>query len=187
MEFHEIAHGWLQTTPNDEAIRAAKQRADDTLALSAPITMTSWWTGYLAELAAIDWLEQQGHTVTHHGGVDILPDLQVGGLGLDVKCRDVKCGRFRPHYEVSALATDLAKPAPSAMLHMVYSEQDQTLLFLGGIRTERFYTEARFIRAGQPLGSGHPAQHDNFLLPASNLTPPAALPIEQVAVDTPGG
>lgn len=178
MDFQEIEHGWVRASPTQAAIEAARARANETLAVSAPITGDSWWTGYLAELAVCEWFTRRGVEVRRNGGLDDLPDLEVAGLGgVDVKSRIIRSGGFRPHYEVTCLASDLAKRAPSAMFHCVYCKGAGSIVLLGGIRTARFFTEARFVPAGGALGSGSACQHDNFLLPAARLTPTMRMPV----------
>lgn len=174
MIFKRVANGWYAAQPSAETIAEAKREAAKNPGPSlSGYRAETVWVGFMAEAGFCVYLSERTVEYVYDGGYNGKPDFvfTVRGKDVDLKTVTVQKGHFYPHYKVSTFAAQRPR-AKSEFYFAAYESGYNRLLFLGGMPSAEFYERATLIGPGEPLGSGHIAERDNYLLTASELELP---------------
>lgn len=175
MSWDRTPEGWLAKVPTAAVIDAAKaeraRRDANHRDLFKVEPDRDWrWAGELAELGFKDWLRSVGLEFRHNGGVDDLPDFEVCGISVGLKCRTATT-RFRPSYVVNVPAEHMRR-REQAFFFCCYEKDANRMLLLGGISHSRF-REVSYLTDVPHRAAGR--FHKAWNVPAFKLTPPATM------------
>lgn len=154
----------------ERAERRARDQMQLTPRFDPDTALDEMWPGYMAEDVLCGVLADQGIPCERNGGVDALPDLQIENVGgADSKTQHIHTGPWRSSYVVG-YTPPRASPPPPYLIFNAYAPRQNVLTVLGIITSTRFFGEARQVRRGERLPSGHVAKLDLHVLPSDRLT-----------------
>lgn len=182
---------WIQFWPTAPERRRAAARAEEVYGgptpakeawmrarglTFAPPSIKHVAAGYLLEEIVERWLGDESIPYVRNGGVDDLPDFEIGARAIAVKNRvGVARGDVRHTWPtVQALRPE--------MIFGINDRDDGSVWIMGAISERDFLRERGLIRRGEDLVPGYPAKIDNWTILTSQLVAP--LPwLQDVYVD----
>lgn len=173
---------WPSIVPPPQVIAAAirRQRYGDAVKpnnLENYASLEVRAEGFVAEMIFEAWLQHRGVPYVHHGGPDYLPDFEIGGQGIAVRCCG-SLGAFTPRHTIYVFDTHL-RSAPQRFFLGCERHAGRYVL-LGGCSTEQFRTSACFAEQGEEVVRGFVASYPLWHTRVSML----AHPIEWLATLT---
>jgi hypothetical protein len=125
--------------------------------------------GFVAERLFHEWLGERGVEFTAHGGPDALPDVEIGGRRVGIRCCATKL-TWQPSYFVYVFTRHLR--VRSERFFLAFEQRTHRYLLLGGLDFDAYMAEAVFLGAGEQLCPGFVAQEDLYWRRTSDLLPP---------------
>lgn len=126
------------------------------------------WTGLAAESAVNTWLHNVGIEATWNGGVDGLPDFEVGGVGIALKNNN---GAWREGFEF-VIPAQVCKRLDDQIMFTVLDDRASLLYVVGVTTNDQFRMNSRFARKGE-MGPIRPLFNDCRIIRADQLVDPA--------------
>ncbi len=178
MTFDLTPEGWVDLrTPSPHTVERAMARIRRGDASSnfghrgMPADEHARARGFVAEAGVKHWLRSLGIAYVEHGGVDSLPDIELYGRGVGIRCGKVNGTQHMGH--------DVAVPRDQIghgddRLFCTYEAQSGRYLIVGGCSALRVRAQARLYYAGdRPRCFGKREQKvDVFVLPLRLLELP---------------
>ncbi len=132
----------------------------------------SFLDGPLFEAGFLAWLSDLEIPAKMNGGVNSLPDFEVCGERVGLKCRSVKKPPFRPEWEVNVPERHVGRDEDWIAFGAL---EPNRMMLLGFMRNADFRATARRIETGQPMHQGLPAVAETTrTIRASQLVAPRA-------------
>ena len=170
--------GWVSFEPPAGFMAAAAERAAK-LDSEADVT----WAGRVQSYATPQeravgaasedvfegWLQHMNAPYIRHGGIDALPDFEVKGMGVALRC----CGAhvpYKPSHIVYVFDAHLEKFPHWFFLG--YEREAGRFLLLGGATRSKFKGFAHFADTGASVVPGFVASAPLWYAPTTVLTPP---------------
>lgn len=127
--------------------------------------------GKVAERGVWHWLTVEGIAFTANGGMDTLPDLEVGNHGVGVRMTATNREGFKPHYGVQMARSQQARA--DQLLYVGHVRPRNGYVVLGAISALRVRARARLVYEGDdaPFGIGR-SKMDTYVFPIRLLEAP---------------
>lgn len=172
-------NGWIYLDPPDGLMAWALKRAtemDGEADLTRPgrvhshATRSERASGIAAEKVLAGWLEHKGARYVHHGGNDALPDFEVSGRGVAVRCCGAKVP-YKPTHIVYVFDAHLLRF--EQWFFIGYERTVDRFVLLGGAGSIYFREHSRFAEAGETILPGFTCSAPLWYTQTTTLTPPA--------------